>query len=215
MARIQINDLPPLESLTPEELEQIFGAGLKTRRLLFESLESRKLFSVNTFPASDLGAGGLPAEVLSQYSGGNLYAPSLAMPLARPQSSASSAVGFAPYQVRKAYGIDQISFPGVTANGAGQTIGIVDAYNDANIVSDLDLFDQTFGAAQTGPTLYQQYGAARRSHGLRPERQSDQSQEHHRARGSQVATRGFQLGGRRVAGRRVVRTSLPRVPIST
>jgi len=46
----------------------------------------------------------------------------------------------APAQVRHAYGFDQ-----VTNQGAGQTIGIVDAYDDAKAESDLGVFSGQFG----------------------------------------------------------------------
>ncbi|MGD1210624.1 MAG: S53 family peptidase [Candidatus Acidiferrales bacterium] len=46
---------------------------------------------------------------------------------------------FAPAQVRHAYGFDQI-----TNQGAGQTIGIVDAYDDPNAEADLGAFDAQF-----------------------------------------------------------------------
>jgi subtilase family serine protease len=55
--------------------------------------------------------------------------------------------GLSPAQVRAAYGFNNISFGGATGDGKGQTIAIVDAYNDPNIVSDLKKFDQTFGIA--------------------------------------------------------------------
>jgi subtilase family serine protease len=48
--------------------------------------------------------------------------------------------GYSPDQIRKAYGFDQI-----TGDGTGQTIAIVDAYNDPNIVQDLATFDKQFG----------------------------------------------------------------------
>jgi hypothetical protein len=48
--------------------------------------------------------------------------------------------GYTPDQIRQAYGIDQ-----VPADGQGQTIAIVDAYNDPNIQSDLNTFDAQFG----------------------------------------------------------------------
>ncbi|HMC63694.1 MAG TPA: S53 family peptidase [Gemmataceae bacterium] len=56
---------------------------------------------------------------------------------------------FTPAQIRHAYGFDQITFQasGQTyqGNGSGQTIAIVDAYDDPNILSDLRYFDRTFG----------------------------------------------------------------------
>ena len=49
-----------------------------------------------------------------------------------------------------------ISFNGVAGNGAGQTIAIVDAYNDPNIISDTATFNSRFGLPQFntgGPTF--------------------------------------------------------------
>ena len=48
--------------------------------------------------------------------------------------------GMSPSATRHAYGFDQI-----TNQGAGQVIGIVDAYDDPNIESDLGMFDSQFG----------------------------------------------------------------------
>ena len=63
--------------------------------------------------------------------------------------SSSSIQGYTPAQIRQAYGFDKVSFSNgtVAANGAGQTIAIVDAYNDPNIAADLKTFDQQFGIA--------------------------------------------------------------------
>lgn len=56
--------------------------------------------------------------------------------------SGPPSTAFTPVQIRHAYGFDQIS-----NQGAGQIIGIVDAYDDPNIASDLTVFDQKFGLA--------------------------------------------------------------------
>jgi hypothetical protein len=57
--------------------------------------------------------------------------------------------GYTPAQVASAYGVNQISFQNGTlvGNGSGQTIAIVDAYDDPNLAADLHTFDQTFGLA--------------------------------------------------------------------
>jgi hypothetical protein len=47
--------------------------------------------------------------------------------------------------VAHAYGFDQISFGGVTGDGTGQTIAIVDAYNDPSIATSLANFDRQWG----------------------------------------------------------------------
>ena len=50
--------------------------------------------------------------------------------------------GLSPVNLRQAYGLDLLS-----NQGAGQTIAIVDAYDDPNIASDLNTFKTTFGIA--------------------------------------------------------------------
>ena len=45
-------------------------------------------------------------------------------------------------------------------DGTGETIAIVDAYDDPSIFQGVDAFDSQFGLTTSGPTLYQQYGAA-------------------------------------------------------
>jgi hypothetical protein len=67
--------------------------------------------------------------------------------------------GYSPAQIRHAYGFDQINFgTGVTANGAGQTIAIIDAFHDPNITSDLHTFDAQFGLADPVMTVVNQRG---------------------------------------------------------
>jgi hypothetical protein len=54
-----------------------------------------------------------------------------------PISAPSS--GFSPSMIDQAYGINQVSY-----NGAGQTIAVVDLYNNPNIQQDLTAFDQEY-----------------------------------------------------------------------
>jgi len=54
-------------------------------------------------------------------------------------NATSAPTGLSPSQVRHAYGFDQIA-----NQGSGQIIGIVDAYDDPNIESDLGVFDSQF-----------------------------------------------------------------------
>ena len=46
------------------------------------------------------------------------------------------------------------------SDGTGQTIAIVDAYDNPSIYQALDAFDSQFGLTSAGPTLYDQYGPA-------------------------------------------------------
>lgn len=109
-----------------------------------ESLEARRLLSVS-----------LPALA----HGGNHGHAALHQPLhhrlgrAHPTlhvttSATSGPSGYTPQQIRTAYGFDQIAFSnGRAGDGSGQTIAIVDAYDDPNIASDLATFDAQFGLA--------------------------------------------------------------------
>ena len=65
----------------------------------------------------------------------------------RHAASLAEIQGYSPTQIRHAYGFDQVSFAGgsVAANGAGQTIAIVDAYNNPDIITDLGIFDAAYG----------------------------------------------------------------------
>jgi hypothetical protein len=74
---------------------------------------------------------------------------------AKPLAMAASPQGFTPAQIRAAYGFD-----GITGDGAGQTIAIVDAYSSQNLTIDLDTFDKQFGLTSTGQSLYGLYGSA-------------------------------------------------------
>jgi subtilase family serine protease len=53
--------------------------------------------------------------------------------------STPPSTAFTPSQIRHAYGFDQI-----TNQGAGQTIALVDAYDDANAANDLTVFSRQF-----------------------------------------------------------------------
>jgi hypothetical protein len=55
---------------------------------------------------------------------------------------------YSPAQIRHAYGFDQVSW-----NGAGQTIAIIDAYDDPTAATDLHKFDQQFGLADPKLTV--------------------------------------------------------------
>jgi subtilase family serine protease len=72
-------------------------------------------------------------------------------------SSAPPYTAFTSSQLQTAYGISSISLGSTTGNGAGQTIAIIDAYNDPNIISDTKAFSSTMGLGQFnvsgGPTL--------------------------------------------------------------
>ena len=72
-----------------------------------------------------------------------------------PECSPCGDCRLLPAQIRTAYGIN-----GLTLDGTGQTIAIVDAYDDPSIYQAVDAFDNQFGLTTSGPTLFDQYGPA-------------------------------------------------------
>jgi hypothetical protein len=60
-----------------------------------------------------------------------------------PAVTSTEPYGYNVPQIEKAYGIS----PGTSSDGAGQTIAIIDAYNDPDIASDLTAFDGFMGIA--------------------------------------------------------------------
>jgi fibronectin type 3 domain-containing protein len=74
----------------------------------------------------------------------------LLTPLAAPASAP-----YAPIQIQSAYGFNLIS-----ENGAGQTIAIVDAYDDPTIQGDLQAFDQYYGLPAANLTVVNQTGGS-------------------------------------------------------
>jgi hypothetical protein len=91
--------------------------------LRIEELETRNLFSAG-------GMAGL----------GDIFAAPDRGGLGRITNQFPLPTSYTPAQISHAYGFDQIQ-----GNGAGQTIAIVDAYDNPNIFHDLDVFDNTFG----------------------------------------------------------------------
>jgi hypothetical protein len=120
-------------------------------RLGLEVLEDRCLPSVAT-----------PDYILAHRAGSGAVNPNAAL----------APTGYSPAQVRHAYGIDQVSLGGIVGDGSGQTIALIDAYDDPAFVSstnpgfinsDLHRFDQAFGlpdpprftkVAQDGSSVY-------------------------------------------------------------
>jgi subtilase family serine protease len=73
-------------------------------------------------------------------------------------SGTSSPSGLTPTQIRHAYGVDQTSFGSIPADGSGQTIAIIDAYDSPTVQSDLDQFDKYFGLPDP-PSFQVVYGS--------------------------------------------------------
>jgi hypothetical protein len=127
-------------------------------RLCVEHMETRVALSAAVFgPGGDVGAHEVVVEPAFETDLGNRVAPVVGLDSTRLGSEglgSSAPLGFTPQQVLAAYGINQITFGSIEGDGAGQTIAIVDAYDDPDLVdsssigfisSDLARFDQKFG----------------------------------------------------------------------
>jgi hypothetical protein len=76
-------------------------------------------------------------------------------------TAATTVPGYTPAQIRHAYAFDQVALPGgAAADGTGQTIAVVDAFNDPNLQADLAVFDAQFGLAAANLTVVNQTGGA-------------------------------------------------------
>ncbi|HMF13315.1 MAG TPA: hypothetical protein VKE94_13450, partial [Gemmataceae bacterium] len=67
--------------------------------------------------------------------------------IAVEQLEARNLMAYTPAQIAHAYGFDLVKFSNGTikGDGSGQTIAIVDAFDDPTIQSDLQKFDATWG----------------------------------------------------------------------
>ena len=72
----------------------------------------------------------------------------------------AGTVVYSPAQVRSAYGVAALGNLATPLDGTGQTIAIVDAYDNPAIYGALDAFDSQFGTASSGPSLFDQFGPA-------------------------------------------------------
>ena len=151
-----------------------FGAAdprqAKVRRLGVESLEDRSLLSISggslisqtslvssgiLARPNDAAIAAIPAQqpdaADNSWAKQALATPTFKRQLltgnVNPFAGSTSPSGLSPSQIRQAYAFNQVTFSNgtVQGDGSGQTIAIVDAYNDPNIVSDLASFDQHFG----------------------------------------------------------------------
>jgi len=101
-----------------------------------EALESRRMLSANI---ANSGQSSAPTHVMQP-----MYRVATRNGGLSPAGSAGP-IGVTPAQMRSFYGIGSINFAGITGDGRGQTIAIVDAYDDPKAITDLQSFDQAFG----------------------------------------------------------------------
>jgi len=137
----------------------IFQARDNTKALTFSGNALQGVTGVIYAPAAQLAESGsaqigstsnpisIVVDTLS--ASGNAIAGGLTL------TAPSGSVAYSPAQIRDAYGVNNLAL-----DGTGQTIAIVDAYDDPSIFQALDAFDSQFGLTTSGPTLSDQYGPA-------------------------------------------------------
>src|SRR4051794_2318410 len=148
----------------------------------YEPLEPRQMLSVSPLLSGQSGQRhGAPAAAQHQslrhgHKRGKQQQTSLTTTAAHPmltvkplaadvQPNATMATApYTPQQIRLAYGFDALQAGGgqasVVGDGTGQTIAIVDAYNDPHALSDLQAFDSAFGLPDPSFTQVDATGAA-------------------------------------------------------
>jgi hypothetical protein len=119
---------------------------LEARHLLSASLAT---YSLGSPAATAVQAVSELAPTYEKYSASGALTP---LQTAGPE-------GYTPAEIRAAYGMNQVSFGSVAGDGSGQTIAIIDAYNDPTIQADLTAFDAAFGLASTTLKVVSQTGS--------------------------------------------------------
>ena len=130
--------------LTPERHERFdtLGRRSETMRTTVLTAIVTGLFLVS---ASSLWAGHLPGAPEGWAATPKLHIKGQG-PVKNIRPNYITGYGYSPSQIKAAYGI--------SGNGAGQTIAIVDAYGSATIKEDLATFCQAFGLPQATLTIY-------------------------------------------------------------
>jgi subtilase family serine protease len=107
---------------------------------LLGSLAAPKIIAVPTVVTTDSGPVATPDLQVAR--------PDLVI---APQPLPTSKGPYTPAQIRQAYGFDKLAL-----DGAGQTIAIIDAFDDPTLWQDLQKFDQWFGLPDPSLTIAKQ-----------------------------------------------------------
>jgi hypothetical protein len=132
------------------------GAGTPTGSVTFyDNGSAVGTVTLNSVGKAKIFGSGIPSgdTITAIYSGDSDFLTSTSPDLIN--AVLGSGVAYSPDQIRSTYGVNDL-----TLDGTGQTIGIVDAYDNPAIYQALDAFDAQFGATGSGPSLYAQYGPA-------------------------------------------------------
>ena len=143
---------------SPNRLSRIGGSRRQRRTFhpLMENLEIRLVMS--DLPLSHVAVPTILTKEILDSAG--KYVPD--------QQSAPDSSGLTPQQLQAAYGVNLVTFGAVSGTGAGETIAVIDAYNNPSFVdssspayngSALYEFDRQFGLPDPPSfTIYNQFG---------------------------------------------------------
>ncbi|HVC98603.1 MAG TPA: DUF4214 domain-containing protein [Pirellulales bacterium] len=127
---------------------------LEDRRFLVGGTPAAGPFSDLFEPAAELAglnAGNAPTVIIHHAASAQFEPISVAI----ASDGSVAPAGYTPSEVRNAYGLGPINDNGLLP-GAGQTIAIVDAYDDPTIAQDLASFDLAFGLPAANFTKVEQ-----------------------------------------------------------
>ncbi|MFO1021076.1 MAG: fibronectin type III domain-containing protein [Planctomycetales bacterium] len=113
------------------------------KRLMQGTVPSRR----QAFKSTSVSISVETFEIRTLLSGSSVINPGVENLSDMQSFAGASSAGYTPAQLRAAYGFTGVMFGSTAADGTGQTIAIIDAYDDPNIASDLATFDSQLGIA--------------------------------------------------------------------
>lgn len=126
-----------------------------------EPLETRQLLSATLTAAAHHSTHAQQAHVIHlhqhHHKNSALANTNVSLNLDATPAATTAQVAYSPAQIRQAYDltgnyVNNSTGQTITGDGSGQTIAIVDAYYDRNLLSDLQTFDSQWGLSNTDAT---------------------------------------------------------------
>jgi subtilisin-like proprotein convertase family protein len=115
------------------------------KHTLMESLEGRLFLSAAKLSKSAPVIAPPAPPVLKMSIGSQTAKPIAVLEKVSHTATSVPSSAITPSEMTSAYGVSEITFGSVAGDGAGQTIAIIDAYNDPDAANDLQQFDLQFG----------------------------------------------------------------------
>src|SRR5271157_4543486 len=140
----------PAASVSRQRPRSALKRAKRNRTYRFEAIEPRLLMSAVAFPNPFLAAEiSHPTFVIHH-----------PVNSAKPDAATSSPTGDSPSTIRTAYGVNLAAFGSVTGDGTGQTIAIVDAYDEPTLAADVAAFDSYYSLPAISLTRVNETGGS-------------------------------------------------------